>query len=112
MKQSIIAALVAAALWVPVSAVQAADIQAGKAKAAEVCASCHGPEGKKSVAPMYPVLAGQYRDYLLHSLKAYKSGARQNAVMAGIVSGLSESDMENLAAWFASREGLHDLSND
>lgn len=109
MKQPILAALAAACLGVPLSGVQAADIEAGKQKAAEACASCHGPEGKQSTAPTYPILAGQHRDYLLHSLKAYQSGQRDNAVMASIVSGLSERDMENLAAWFASREGLRDL---
>lgn len=108
-KHPILAALAAACLLAPLSSAQAADIEAGKQKAAETCASCHGPEGRQSTAPTYPILAGQHRDYLLHSLKAYKSGKRDNAVMAGIVSGLSERDMENLAAWFASREGLHDL---
>jgi cytochrome c553 len=108
-KQPILAALAATCLWFPLSGVQAADTEAGKQKAAEACASCHGPEGRQSTAPTYPVLAGQHRDYLLHALKAYKSGARDNALMASIVSGLSERDMENLAAWFASREGLRDL---
>lgn len=112
MKQSIIAALAAGCLWAPLSVTQAADLQAGKRKAAETCASCHGPEGRQSAAPNYPILAGQHRDYLLHSLKAYQSGKRDNAIMAGIVSGLSDQDLENLAAWYASREGLSDLSID
>lgn len=110
MRSPILAVLAAASLWIPFTASQAADIQAGKEKAAEVCASCHGPEGRESVAPAYPILAGQHRDYLLHALKAYQTGARDNAVMDGIVSGLSERDMDNLAAWFASRDGLRDLS--
>lgn len=110
MNQSIVATLAACCLWAPLSAVPAADIEAGKQKAAETCASCHGPEGRQSVTPTYPVLAGQHRDYLLHALKAYQSGERDNAIMAGIVSGLSERDLENLAAWFASRDGLKDLS--
>lgn len=110
LRHPIAAALTAAALWIPASVLQAADLEAGKQKAAEVCASCHGPEGRESVNPAYPVLAGQYRDYLLHALKAYQSGAREDAIMNGIVSGLSERDLENLAAWYASREGLEDLS--
>lgn len=109
MKHPILAALAATFLWAPLSGIQAADIEAGKQKAAEACASCHGPDGRQSTAPTYPILAGQHRDYLLHSLEAYKSGERDNAVMASIVSGLSERDMENLAAWFASHEGLRDL---
>lgn len=110
MKRPVVAALAAASLLVLPGLAPAASIQAGKEKAAETCASCHGPEGRESAAPTYPVLAGQHRDYLLHALKAYRSGARDNAVMAGIVSGLSERDMEDLAAWFASRDGLTDLS--
>lgn len=110
MKHPIVAALAAASLWIPASAAQATDLEAGKQKAAETCASCHGPEGGESVNPTYPVLAGQHQDYLLHALKAYQSGARENAIMNGIVSGLSERDLENLSAWFASREGLEDLS--
>ncbi len=112
MKQSIIAALTAACLWAPLPVAQAADLQAGKRLAAETCASCHGPEGRQATAPNYPILAGQYRDYLLHSLKAYQSGKRDNAIMKGMVSGLSEKDLENLAAWYASRDGLSDLSID
>lgn len=110
MKQSIIATCLVAGLLGANGALKAADLQAGREKAAQACASCHGPEGKQAVAPNYPILAGQYRDYLLHSLKAYKSGARDNAVMRGMVSGLTEQDMENLAAWFASRDGLETLS--
>lgn len=112
MKQPIVAAAVAAGLLISLNAANAADVQAGKQKAAEVCASCHGPEGRTSAAPAYPVIAGQYRDYLVMSLKAYRSGAREDAIMAGIASGLSDRDIENLAAWFASRDGLRDLSID
>lgn len=112
MKHQIIAAFLGAGLLVLASAAAAADLQAGKELAANVCTSCHGPEGKKPTAPTYPILAGQHRDYLLRTLRAYKSGARENAVMNGMVSGLSDADLQNLAAWYASREGLETLGGE
>lgn len=89
----------------------AGDVQAGEKLAQQLCASCHGPTGKAE-NPLYPVLAGQYADYLLHALKSYKSGDRGNAVMAGIASGLSEEDMKNLSAYYAAQEGLQSLDID
>ena len=53
---------------------KAADIEAGKAKAA-VCAACHGVEGK-ALIPNYPHLAGQNAAYLVKQLKAFKEGSR------------------------------------
>ncbi|RMG36983.1 MAG: cytochrome c [Gammaproteobacteria bacterium] len=83
--------------------------EAGKAKA-QVCAGCHGAEGI-SVAPAFPNLGGQHEDYLLHALKAYKSGARKNPIMQGQVGALTEQDMKNLAAYFASLPGaLRDIN--
>lgn len=86
------------------SAQAAGNPSAGQEKS-QPCAACHGPEGNTSNS-MYPRLAGQYESYLLRALKDYKSGARENQVMAGQVSGLSEQDMEDLAAYYASQEGL------
>lgn len=80
--------------------VQAADIDAGKAKAAS-CAGCHGGAGI-SPAPMYPNLAGQKEMYLYQQLAAFKSGTRNNAMMASMVAGLSDDDMKNIAAYYAS----------
>jgi len=79
----------------------AADIDAGKKKAQEVCAACHNLDGISTV-PEYPKLAGQYPDYLAKALRDYKSGARKNAIMAGMSAGLSAADIENVAAYFAS----------
>lgn len=87
----------------PALAVPLGDAAAGKEKSAP-CAACHGPQGNASNAA-FPKLAGQYADYLLYSLKAYKSGGRQNPVMAGQVANLSEQDMRDLAAYFASQPG-------
>lgn len=80
------------------------DIAAGKAKST-VCAACHGVDGNSPTA-MFPKLAGQNQDYLVHTLKAYKSGKRKNPIMAGQVAGLSDADMMNLAAYFAAQPGL------
>ena len=79
------------------------DAEAGKAKSG-VCAACHGADGN-SANPTFPKLAGQYADYLLYTLKRYKSGDRPNPIMAGQVANLSEQDMEDLAAYFASQNG-------
>lgn len=79
------------------------DAAAGKEKAA-VCASCHGVDGNATISAN-PRLAGQYESYLYHSLKGYKSGERKNPVMSGMVAGLSDQDMRDLAAWYASQTG-------
>ena len=74
------------------------DISAGKTKSA-VCAACHGADGN-SPSDMYPKLAGQHASYLYE----FKSGKRKNAIMAPMVANLSEQDMADLAAYFASKE--------
>lgn len=94
-----IAFAVAAAL--PVVA-GAADVNAGAAKAKEVCATCHGLDGN-SPQPDYPKLGGQYADFLAKALRDYKSGARKNPIMQGFVAGLSRQDIDNLAAYYASQ---------
>jgi len=83
----------------------AADLEAGKKKAAEVCAACHGPDGNSQAAD-FPRLAGQHADYLRKALRDYRSGARKDAVMAGFAKGLTDQDIANLAAYFASQSGL------
>lgn len=82
------------------SGAAAADIDAGKAKAA-VCAACHGANGI-SVIPDYPNLAGQKVRYLDASIKAYRDGERKNPIMSPMASGLSDADIANIAAYFAS----------
>jgi cytochrome c553 len=81
----------------------------GKAKAAQVCAACHGPDGNKPSDPTQPILAGQHYDYLVRALTDYKIGRRNNPIMKGFASQLSKKDIEDLAAWFASQKSaLHD----
>ena len=90
-------------------AANAGNPEAGKKKAAEVCAACHGPDGNKPSAPDQPILAGQYYDYLVRALTDYKIGRRNNPIMKGFASSLSKKDIEDLAAWFASQKSnLHD----
>lgn len=83
---------------------QAADIDAGKAKVATVCAACHG-SGGVSVSDAIPNLAAQRAGYLEAQLKALKEGTRKNAIMNAIAAQLSAADIANVAAYFASQPG-------
>jgi len=80
----------------------AADLAAGQAKVKEICQACHGLDGN-SQTPDYPKLGGQYPDYLQKALRDYKSGARKNPIMAGFAGALTDKDIENLAAYYASQ---------
>lgn len=96
------AALAALMVSSPLLAQPVGDPQAGAEKA-QACFACHGEDGG-SQNPAWPRIGGQYADYLLHTLRAYKSGDRENAVMAGQVANLTEQDMADLAAYFAAQE--------
>ena len=84
------------------ASVHARDPVAGKAKAG-MCASCHGPLGMSQL-PNAPNLAGQPAIYTVEQLKAYRSGKRQNEVMAVMAKPLTDDEIDNLAAWYASIE--------
>ena len=92
----------------PLSPQDNSNAGAGYEKA-KVCEACHGVTGK-SVDPTFPNLAGQHASYLAQALGDYRSGARTNPVMAGMAANLSNQDIVDLAAWFASQQGLQDLS--
>ncbi|MEM9171087.1 MAG: cytochrome c4 [Pseudomonadota bacterium] len=77
------------------------DAEAGKAKST-VCAACHGANGV-SVNPVWPSLAGQHDRYIVQQLEYFKSGTRNNVLMNGQAMLLSEEDMADLAAYFASQ---------
>jgi len=83
---------------------QAADVAAGKATAAAVCAACHGAEGV-SVSDAIPNLAAQRPAYLEGQLKAFKEGNRKNPLMSAIAAQLSAEDMANVAAHFSAQPG-------
>ena len=104
MKTRLLLAFVAAVLGSAGVAQARGNPESGKAKAAQVCAACHGPEGNKPSAPDQPVLAGQYYDYLVHALSDYKSGKRNNPIMKAFAAQLSRQDIEDLAAWFSSQK--------
>ena len=82
-------------------ALAAGDAAAGKEKSA-LCAACHGADGNSAVA-MWPKLAGQHAPYTERQLRLIKSGDRAVPEMAGIAAGLSEQDMADLAAYYASQ---------
>lgn len=105
MKKTILVLLLAS---LPFSLAAKGDAGSGKQKAA-VCEACHGIDGK-SIDPSYPNLAGQYASYLTKSLGDYRSGRRTNPIMGPMAANLSDQDIVDLAAWYASQEGLKDLS--
>ena len=91
---------------IPSAAAFAADYEAGQKKAKEVCAACHGEDGNKPLTPETPRLAGQYYEYLEHSLKAYRSGARENPLMSPMAKPLSDKDISDVAWYFSKQQGL------
>ena len=97
-KSPIAAAMALATIVLPL---QAADLEAGKAKAQAVCAACHGANGV-SVSDSIPNLAGQRSAYLENQLKAWKDGSRKNPLMNAIGAQLGDGEIANLAAYFSS----------
>ena len=85
---------------IPVAAeTKGGDANAGRSVAV-TCAACHGKAGM-SVNPAWPNLAGQHADYLVNTLKAFRSGTRKNDMMSGMAAGLSDADIRNVAAYFS-----------
>tara|TARA_Y100000768_G_scaffold203250_1_gene152926 strand:- start:247 stop:567 length:321 start_codon:yes stop_codon:yes gene_type:complete len=70
------------------------------------CSACHGVDGN-SDTKMYPKLAGQYKNYLVHALSSYKNGNRKNAIMSGFAAGLSEQDIIDLSTYYSKQKGLN-----
>ena len=80
----------------------AGDAAAGKEKAA-ICLTCHG-EGDKVQGVGTPIISGQYKDYLIHAMKSYRSGERNNPIMAGFSVNLSDRDIEDIATFYSEME--------
>jgi cytochrome c553 len=99
------AAAGAAVMATATAPVAAADIAKGQQLAQAQCAACHGKDFASPVDPSYPKLAGQYPDYLEKALRDYQTGARKNAIMAGLAKPLSRDDIKNLSAYLASLPG-------
>jgi len=79
------------------------DVAAGEAKSAAVCGACHTNDGSRG-SPANPILQGQHPDYIVKQLTEFKSDKRQNPVMKGFASTLTEQDMKNVAAYYAGKQ--------
>lgn len=79
----------------------AGDAEAGKAKSAS-CAACHGADGT-SISDIWPNLKGQKNAYLVKQIKAFRDGDRNDPMMSPMASGLSDEDIDNLAAYYSSQ---------
>ena len=75
------------------------DVEAGKSKSI-TCVACHGQDGN-SINPIWPNIAGQHASYIFDQLKAFKNGLRNQPLMLGQVMLLTDSDMQNLAAYYS-----------
>jgi cytochrome c553 len=92
------------------SAIAKGDADAGATRA-KSCMACHGNDGNADADQQYPRLSGQYADYIARALHEYQNGDRKNPTMAGMAKPLSNEDIDDIAAFFASKPGkLHDLS--
>lgn len=98
--QNILHSLLSILLGIYCTFASAADLEAGKQKAA-LCFGCHGQDGN-STNPQWPRLAGQQPAYLSNQLTAFRNGQRKNATMQGMAAALSDEDINNLAAYFGS----------
>lgn len=86
------------------------DADAGQGKAA-ICAACHGMDGN-SVVPNWPKLAGQHTAYLERQISLIKNGSRPVPEMVGIVAALSDQDIADIAAYYASQTTAAGLSDE
>ena len=102
MKRILTAAVFGMAVSMTSAAIAAGDVTAGKQKAA-ACAACHSTDGN-SLSDAFPKLAGQHEGYIVKQLMDFKSGDRQNALMAPMAANLSDQDMADLGAFYASQK--------
>lgn len=87
------------------------DLVKGEASFTAVCAACHGADGN-SGTPANPKLSQQHPEYLVKQLQEFKSGKRNNAIMTGFASALSEEDMKNIAYWVSSKKSKPGFAKD
>jgi len=88
-----------------------ADPAKGQALSTQVCGACHTADGSRG-SPANPILAGQHPEYLVKQLQEFKAGKRNNAVMKGFASTLSDEDMRNVAAFYASKSAKPGFAKD
>ncbi|RTL40869.1 MAG: cytochrome c4 [Burkholderiales bacterium] len=86
----------------PAAAPAKPDLAKGGAISSQVCAACHTADGSRG-SPANPILQGQHPEYLYKQLTEFKAGKRKNAIMSGMAAALSEEDMRNVAAFYASK---------
>lgn len=79
------------------------DLAKGQEISTNVCAACHTADGTRG-SPANPILQGQHPEYLVKQLTEFKAGKRKNATMQGMAATLSEADMKNVAAFYASKQ--------
>jgi cytochrome c553 len=88
-----------------------ADVAKGQAIATQVCGACHSFDGSRG-SPANPILAGQHPEYLVKQLQDYKAGKRNNAIMKGFASTLSDDDMKNVAAFYGGKAAKPGFAKD
>jgi len=86
----------------PALALADGDPSAGQSKAG-VCAACHGMDGNSQIA-QWPKIAGQHFDYLARQTRMVRDQQRNVAQMYPIVMNLSDQDIDDISAWYASQE--------
>lgn len=86
----------------PAAAPAKPDLAKGGSISSQVCAACHTADGSRG-SPANPILAGQHPEYLAKQLAEFKAGKRKNPVMSGMAAPLSEEDMRNVAAFYATK---------
>jgi cytochrome c553 len=87
------------------------DLAKGEASFTAVCAACHGADGN-SGTPANPKLAQQHPEYLVKQLQEFKSGKRNNAIMKGFATSLSDDDMRNIAFWVTAKKAKAGFAKD
>ena len=109
---SLLCATAAAALSFSAHAQSAKpDLAKGAALYGQVCVACHAADGN-STTPVNPSLAQQHPEYLVKQLSEFKSGKRDNAIMKGFASALSDDDMRNIAFWLADQKAKNGFAQE
>jgi cytochrome c553 len=100
----VLAALIAAPVFANEAAAPAKpDLAKGQELSTNVCAACHTADGSRGL-PANPILQGQHAEYLVKQLTEFKAGKRANAIMNGMAAPLSDADVKNVAAFYASKQ--------
>jgi cytochrome c553 len=86
----------------PPAAAAKPDLARGQAVASQICAACHTIDGSRG-SPANPILQGQHPEYIAKQLTEFKAGKRKNAIMQGMAAGLSDADIKNVSAFYASK---------